>query len=99
MPHPNPTRRATLTGGAAVALTALGTTLAGTAAASPTTSPTTSPAASTTTSPTGAVPDPGLDVSHATPEAVALVTSAFRDKTARDVDPALTTLLAPTIES
>jgi len=71
MPHLS--RRATLTGGAAVALTALGAAATtGTAAASPAGSA--SPA------------DPVLDISHATPEAVQLVTSTFQDKTARDVD-------------
>ena len=67
------TRRAALTSGAAVALTALGATVVPSATAAP-----------TRTSTPG--PDPVLDTSHATPEAVGLVVSAFRDKTDRDVD-------------
>lgn len=38
----------------------------------------------------GAFPDPGLDASHATPELTRMVTSLFRDKTARDVDRLMT---------
>ena len=71
------TRRAALTSGAAVALTALGATVVPSAIAAPARTPTSTPA------PT---PDPELDTSHATPEAVGLVVSAFRDKTDRDVD-------------
>jgi len=68
------TRRAALTGGA-VALTALGATVVPSAAAAPPRMPTSIP-----------TPDPVLDTSHATPEVVGLVVSAFRDKTDRDVD-------------
>jgi len=69
------TRRAALSSGAAVALTALGATVVPSAVAAPTGTPTSTP-----------TPDPVLDTSHATPEAVGLVVSTFLDKTDRDVD-------------
>jgi hypothetical protein len=61
------TRRAALTGGTALALTALGATATASASTAP-------------------APKPVLDTTHATPEAVELVVSTFRDKTNRDLD-------------